>query len=65
MVSLIWRSGGARLVKDAERHPGGSVAAVRASPPHVGQVEGDDPDKKAYPGPPGWGFGLAADNLIT
>jgi len=22
------------------------------------QVKGDDPDKKGYPGPPGWGFGL-------
>jgi hypothetical protein len=22
------------------------------------QVKGDDPDKKGYPGPPGWGFGV-------
>jgi hypothetical protein len=22
------------------------------------QVKGDDPDKKGYPGPPGWGFGM-------
>jgi hypothetical protein len=21
-------------------------------------VKGDDPDKKGYPGPPGWGFGV-------
>jgi hypothetical protein len=25
---------------------------------HARQVKGDDPDKKGYPGPPGWGFGL-------
>jgi hypothetical protein len=22
------------------------------------QVKGDDPDKKGYPGPPGWAFGV-------
>ena len=22
------------------------------------QVKGDEPDKKGYPGPPGWGFGV-------
>jgi hypothetical protein len=27
-------------------------------PPHARQVKGDDPDKKGYPGPPGWGFGV-------
>jgi hypothetical protein len=21
-------------------------------------LKGDDPDKKGYPGPPGWGFGV-------
>jgi hypothetical protein len=26
--------------------------------PHARQVKGDDPDKKGYPGPPGWGFGV-------
>jgi hypothetical protein len=26
--------------------------------PHAGQVKGDDPDKKGYPGPPGWGLGI-------
>jgi hypothetical protein len=31
-------------------------ATGRAS--HVRQVKGDDPDKKGYPGLPGWGFGL-------
>jgi hypothetical protein len=24
----------------------------------AGQVKGDDPDKKGYPGPPGWGLGV-------
>jgi hypothetical protein len=31
-------------------------ATGRAS--HATQVKGDDPDKKGYPGPPGWGFGV-------
>jgi hypothetical protein len=25
---------------------------------HARQVKGDDPDKKGYPGPPGWVFGV-------
>jgi hypothetical protein len=25
---------------------------------HARQVKGDDPDKKGYPGSPGWGFGM-------
>jgi len=25
---------------------------------HTRQVKGDDPDKKGYPGPPGWGLGV-------
>jgi hypothetical protein len=33
-----------------------AYATVRAS--HARQVKGDDPDKKVYPGPPGWGFGV-------
>jgi hypothetical protein len=33
-----------------------AYATGRAS--HVRQVKGDDPDKKGYPGPPGWGFGV-------
>jgi hypothetical protein len=40
----------------------GSVATGRAS--HAGQVKGDDPDKKGYPGPPGWGLWHGADNPI-
>jgi hypothetical protein len=33
-----------------------AYATGRAS--HARQVKGDDPDKKGYPGPPGWGFGI-------
>jgi len=33
-----------------------AYATGRAS--HARQVKGDDPDKKGYPGPPGWGFGV-------
>jgi hypothetical protein len=32
-----------------------AYATGRAS--HARQVKGDDPDKKGYPGPPGWRFG--------
>jgi hypothetical protein len=37
-----------------------AYATDRAS--HARQVKGDDPDKKGYPGPPGWGVwrGLTA-----
>jgi hypothetical protein len=31
-----------------------AYATGRAS--HARQVKGDDPDKKEYPGPPGWGM---------
>jgi hypothetical protein len=33
-----------------------AYATSRAS--HARQVKGDDTDKKGYPGPPGWGFGV-------
>jgi hypothetical protein len=33
-----------------------SYATGRAS--HARHVKGDDPDKKEYPGPPGWAFGV-------
>jgi hypothetical protein len=36
--------------------PAVAYATGRAS--HARQVKGDDPDKKGYPGPPGWGFGV-------
>jgi hypothetical protein len=33
-----------------------AYATGRAS--RARQVKGDDPDKKGYPGPPGWGLGV-------
>jgi len=33
-----------------------AYATGRAS--HARQVKGDDPDKKGYPGPPSWEFGV-------
>jgi hypothetical protein len=33
-----------------------AYATDRAS--HARQVKGGGPDKKGYPGPPGWGFGV-------
>jgi hypothetical protein len=33
-----------------------AYATGRAS--HARQVKDDDPDKKGYPGPPGWGSGV-------
>jgi hypothetical protein len=33
-----------------------AYATGRAS--HARQVKGDDPDRKGYPGPPDWGFGV-------
>jgi hypothetical protein len=41
---------------DPERYAGGSVTTGRAS--HARQVKGDDPDKKRFPGSPGWGLGV-------
>jgi hypothetical protein len=46
--------------KDPENSAGCSVAAGRAC--RAGQVEGDNPDEKAYPGP-SWGLGREDDNL--
>jgi len=37
---------------DLERYASGSVSTDRAS--HARKVEGDDPEKKGYPAPPGW-----------
>ena len=45
---------------DPESYAGSSVTPGRAS--HARQVKGDDPDKKGYPGPPGWDLGMV---LIT
>jgi hypothetical protein len=35
-----------------------AVAYATARASHAREVKGDDPDKKGYPGPPGWGFGV-------
>jgi hypothetical protein len=35
-----------------------AVAYATGRAPHARQVNGDDPDIKGYPGPPGWGFGV-------
>jgi hypothetical protein len=49
VVGLAWSH-------DPKSYAGGSSVTGRAS--HARQVKGDDPDKKGYPGPPGWGFGV-------
>jgi len=38
---------------DPKSYAGGSLATDRVS--HARQVKGDDPEKKGYTGPPGWG----------
>jgi hypothetical protein len=35
-----------------------AVASATGRASHARQVKGDDPDKKGYPGPPGWEFGV-------
>jgi hypothetical protein len=35
-----------------------AIAYATGRVSHARQVKGDDPDKKGYPGPPGWGFGM-------
>jgi hypothetical protein len=35
-----------------------SVAYATGRASHARQVKGDDTDKKGYPGPPGWRFGV-------
>jgi hypothetical protein len=42
--------------EDPESYAGSRVATGRGS--HAGQVKGDDPDKKGYPSPTGWGLGV-------
>ena len=49
MGVLVWSN-------DPENYAGGSVASGRAS--LAREVKGDDPDKKGYPGSPGWGLGV-------
>jgi hypothetical protein len=35
-----------------------AVAYATGRTSHARQVKGVDPDKKGYPGPPGWGLGV-------
>jgi hypothetical protein len=49
VVRLVWSN-------DPESYAGGSVATGRAS--HASHVDSDDPDRKGYPGPSGWGWGM-------
>jgi hypothetical protein len=35
-----------------------AVACATGRASHARQVKGDDPDKKGYHGPPGWGLGV-------
>jgi hypothetical protein len=39
-----------------------AVAYATGRVSHARQVKGDDPDKKGYPGPPGWEFGVGPTN---
>ena len=38
------------------------VYATGSRVSHARQVKGDDPDKKGYPGPPGWVLGMRLTN---
>jgi hypothetical protein len=40
--------------EDPDSYADGRIATGRGS--HAGQVKGDDPDRKGYHGPPGWGL---------
>jgi hypothetical protein len=68
IVTRVWtgQSGvqilvGATDIFLLQNYAGSSVATSRAS--HVGLVKGDDPDKKGYPDPPGWGLWHESKNL--
>ena len=54
VVGLVWSN-------DPESCAGDRDANGMAS--HAGQVKGDDPDKKGYPGPPGWELGVRMTTL--
>ena len=45
---------------DLQTYAGDSIDTGRAS--HARHVDGDDPDKKGYPSPPGWGVWRGANN---
>jgi hypothetical protein len=53
-VSVLWSGGGFVWSNGPESYAGRSVATGMAS--RIRQVKGDDPDKKGYAAPPGWGF---------
>jgi hypothetical protein len=55
-VSVLDVVAGLAWSEDPESYAGGSIATGRGS--HAGQVKGDDPDKKGYPGLPDWGLGV-------
>jgi hypothetical protein len=42
-----------------------AVACATGRVSHARQVKGDDTDKKGYPGPPGWGFGVGLTTTHT
>ena len=56
IIPTLVQWSGLAWYNDPESYAGGSVATGRAS--HDRQVKGDDPDKKIYPGPSRWGFGV-------
>jgi hypothetical protein len=47
-----------------------AMLAVAYATGRASHAKGDDPDKKGYPGPPGWGFGVGlttphSNKLVT
>jgi len=46
-----------------ESYASGSVSTDRAS--HAAGVDGDDPEKKGYPAPPGWKLGHETNYLTS
>jgi hypothetical protein len=46
-----------------QRATPGSVSTDRAS--RAGEVDGDDPEKKGYPAPPGWELGHETNYLTS
>jgi hypothetical protein len=56
VVGLAWSD-------DLESYAGGRIVTGRVS--QDGQVKGDDPDRKGYPGPPGWGLGVGLTTPLS
>jgi hypothetical protein len=56
VLYVLWRSGGLAWSRAPESYAGDSEAD--GSVFRVGQVKGDDPEEKGYPGPPGWSLGV-------